>query len=88
MKNQLKIVNWDNVSKQSQAFQKNKPFKFGFIEEFFGREFYEKLYKTYPNLDDFLDGSGMTKAQLIRWCGNHNENDIARDEEDPKLSKE
>lgn len=88
MKNQTKIVNWDNVSKQSQAFQKNKPFKFGFIEEFFDREFYEKLYKTYPSLDDFLDGSGMTKAQLIRWWGSHNENDIARDEEDPKLSKE
>jgi len=46
------------------------------------------LYDTYPNVDEFLDGSGMTKAQLIRWWGKHNENDIVKDENDPNLSKE
>ena len=85
---EFKIVNWENVFNESQAFQKNQPFKFGFIEEFFNREFYEKLYDTYPNIDDFLDGSGMTKAQLVRWWGDHKENEIVRDVDDPNLSKE
>jgi len=86
--NNVEIVNWENVFKKSSDFQNNKPFKFGFIEEFFDREFYEKLYQTYPNVDEFLDGSGMTKAQLIRWWGDHNENDIVKDVDDPTLSKE
>jgi hypothetical protein len=85
---QLKIINWENVFQKSSDFQNNQPFKFGFIEEFLDREFYEKLYDTYPNLDEFLDGSGMTKAQLIRWWADYNENDIVEDKEDPKLSKE
>jgi hypothetical protein len=86
--NDLKIINWKNVFEKSSDFQNNQPFKFGFIEEFIDRELYEKLYETYPKLDEFLDGSGMTKAQLIRWWGNHDENEIVKDEEDSKLSKE
>ena len=82
------IINWENLFKQSKTFKKNKPFKFGFIEEFFDRDFYKKLYETYPNVDGFLDGSGITKSQLIRWWGTHVEDETVRDEEDPKLSKE
>lgn len=46
------LVNWDNLYKNSETFKKNKPFKFGFVEEFFNGEFYEKLYQTYPKIDN------------------------------------
>ena len=71
MENNSRIINWDNVFKQSKTFQNNKPFRFGFIEEFFTRDFYEKLYEGYPKIKNFLDGSSMSKSQLIRWWGDH-----------------
>ena len=46
------IINWENVFTHSKAFQENKPVKWAFIEEFFVRDFYEKLYETYPKKDD------------------------------------
>lgn len=45
------IINWENLYKNSETFKKNKPVKFAFIEEFFKRDFYEKLYETYPKFD-------------------------------------
>ena len=46
------IINWENVFACSKTFQENKPVKWAFVEEFFVRDFYEKLYETYPNKDD------------------------------------
>lgn len=46
------MINWNNLSKNSEDFKKRKPFKFGFVEEFFERGFYEKLYETFPKIDD------------------------------------
>ena len=46
------IINWENVFACSKTFQENKPAKWAFVEEFFVRDFYEKLYETYPNKDD------------------------------------
>ena len=49
------IINWDNVFSESSTFKNNTPFKFAFIEEFFNRNFYEKLYETYPVIDNTWD---------------------------------
>jgi len=68
------IVNWENFFRQSKNFKKNKPFKFAFVENFFENDFYEKLYKTYPSLDGFADGSDLSKSQLIRHWGKFGEN--------------
>jgi len=38
------IINWENLFKQSETFQNNKPFKFAFTEEIFKRDFYERLF--------------------------------------------
>ena len=43
-----KIINWENVFSQTSIFQTQKPTKWAFLEEFFARDFYEKLYETYP----------------------------------------
>jgi hypothetical protein len=45
------LVNWETLYNNSDTFKKNKPIKYGFVEEFFERKFYEKLYKTYPEFD-------------------------------------
>ena len=42
------IINWENIFAQSTTFQTQKPTKWAFLEEFFARDFYEKLYETYP----------------------------------------
>jgi hypothetical protein len=50
-KNSSEIINWQNVFKHSSEFQNRKP-RWVFIEEFFDRSFYEKLYNSYPKYDD------------------------------------
>ena len=52
MKNSSEIIDWDNLQSHSEKFKKNKPFKFGYIENFFVKSFYEKLRQSYPKIDD------------------------------------
>ena len=83
------MVNWDNVFKNLDIFKNQKPFKFGFIEEFFNREFYEKLYQTYPKIDKtWVDGSDHSKSQLTRDWGKFGPKDIVEEGDDPRLSDE
>ena len=49
-----KII-WENMEQQSSNFKNANPTKWAFIEEFLDREFYEKLYETYPKFDDTWD---------------------------------
>ena len=53
------IINWKNIFAQSSTFQTQKPTKWAFLEEFFTKDFYEKLYETYPKKDDswFVESS-------------------------------
>ena len=61
------IVNWENLQNRSNEFKTNKPFRFGFVEEFFNRDFYEKLYSDYPKIDDSWGIiSDMTKFQYYK----------------------
>lgn len=65
-----RVINWENVLRKSNEFRNQKPFKFGFIEEFIDRDFYEKLYKNYPIIDDSWNTfSGLEKYQLARHWG-------------------
>ena len=49
------IVNWKNFDGEFSNFNNRKPTKWAFIEELLDRDFYEKLYETYPKLDDSWD---------------------------------
>jgi len=88
------IINWNNVFKHSEAFRKSTPFKFGFIEEFFKRELYEKLYESYPKIDKtWQELSLITKFCFNRYFGKYSRNKdgslkVVGDEDDPKLSQE
>ena len=64
------IINWKNLFSKSENFQKNQPFKFGFIENIFETAFYNNLYGSYPSFDTFKDGSDLSKSQLLRRWGN------------------
>ena len=46
------IINWENFLAKSQDFKNQKPFRFAFIEDIFNKDFYEKLFETYPKFDD------------------------------------
>ena len=62
------IINWEKVFEKSDEFKKAKPFKFGFIENIFHEEFYQKLFDTYPKLDKFGDGSDLSRSQeVLQW---------------------
>jgi len=83
------IINWKNVFEQSNSFKNNKPFKFGFIEEFFERDFYERLYETFPKIDDtWIDGSSIQKSINLRRWGNVKLNEIIPPGDDPAFSEE
>ena len=89
MNNFQNIINWKNVFEQSESFQNNKPFKFGFIEEFFSRDFYEKLYETFPKPDDkWFDAKSMQKSKIMLNWGKVDKNEIVSPGEDPSFSKE
>lgn len=81
-------INWNNVFKQSEIFKKNKPFKFAFIEEFFNRDFYEKLYVTYPKIDDSWNkNSNYVKYQYSREWNPPTTSTITKEGNDPALSE-
>ena len=82
------IINWENVFSQSETFQKNQPFRFGFIENIFEPNFYKKLYDTYPDLDTFEDGSDWSKSQLLRRWGKTPSRQVVDSGNDPSLSEE
>ena len=94
MENFSEIINWDNVFKQSEEFRKNTPFKFGFIEEFFKRDFYEKLYESYPKIGKtWIESPQIAKVSFSRFFGKYGRNKdgnlkVVGDEDDPKLSQE
>ena len=81
------IINWDNVFSQQEFFTNAKPFKFAFIEDVFDSDFYEKLYQTYPKIDDtWIDFSNFSKSQLAKYWNGSAESKVG--DPDPTLSKE
>jgi len=64
------IINWDNIFAQKESFMNAQPFKFAFIENIFEKNFYEKLYDTYPKIDDSWSvAENMYKNQLVKSWG-------------------
>ena len=51
----MNMINWENLDGEFSNFRNRNPTKWAFIEEFLEREFYEKLYETYPKFDDTWD---------------------------------
>ena len=82
------IINWENVFAHSKTFQENKPVKWAFVEEFFVRDFYEKLYETYPKKDEnWLFVSSDDKSAYRKWWGVEHTEHIAADVENPSFSE-
>ena len=83
------IINWENVFKSSENFKNNPHFKFGFIEDFFVKDFYEKLHQTYPKIDEtWIDGSDHSKSQLAKFWGKFGPKDVVENGDDPSQSEE
>ncbi len=82
------IINWDNLSNQSSNFKNQKPFKFGFVEDFFDKNFYEKLYSSYPKIDQGWSlFSDMEKVQYFRTWNNISPNIVTQTGDDSTLSE-
>ena len=83
------IINWENVLAHSKTFQDQKPTKWAFIEEFLVRDFYEKLYETYPKKDDvWILRSSADKSSHVKLWGTETVSDpISTDVEDTNFSE-
>lgn len=92
MKNSSEIIDWDNLQSHSEKFKKSKPFKFGYVENFFVKDFYEKLRQSYPKIDDTwgIDNSvGSYKyARLYQHNQKSKEIEITGYENDSLISNE
>ena len=68
MKDSTNMVNWEKVFEKSDSFKNNPDFKFTFVEDFFQKDFYEKLFLTYPEFNDgtWITGDSMNKKQLVK----------------------
>jgi len=76
------------VLKKSNEFKNQKPFKFGFIEEFIDRDFYEKLYETYPKIDKTWGiNSDYSKFQYYKTWNFRPTSEPVMDGDDPTLSE-
>jgi hypothetical protein len=75
----MNIVNWERVFNESANFKNRSPTKWAFIEEFLDRDFYEKLFETYPKLDDTwnLEDSYDKISYRKFWKRDENSNFIA-----------
>ena len=84
----LNIINWDNILAHSKTFQAQKPTKWAFLEEFLSRDFYEKLYETYPKKDESwtLDDQHDYYNFSHTW-GGKDRTDVSTDVEDPSFSE-
>lgn len=84
------IINWNNILNKSQDFKTKKPFKFTFVEEFFNRDFYEKLFKSYPSLstNDWNEASTPSKSQLTMYWGGAESFEPVKSGEDLSFSSE
>ena len=84
----LNIINWDNILAHSKTFQAQEPTKWAFLEEFLVRDFYEKLYETYPKKDESwtLDDQHDYYNFSHTWGGKHS-GDISTDIEDTSFSE-
>ena len=83
------IINWENFLAKSQDFKNQKPFRFAFIEDIFNKDFYEKLYESYPSLDeeDWHVLSTPSKLQLNNYW-NDDKLDNVKSGGDPRFSNE
>ena len=84
------MINWKNVLRNSDIFKNNKPFSYGFVENFFHEDFYNKLYNTYPKVDeDWYNPTAFDRSAKKRWFGAADPNSDQKnvDLEDPSLSR-
>lgn len=83
------MIDWENVFRNSNTFKNNKPFPYGFVENFFHEDFYNELYNTYPKLDEkWFIPTDASRSAKKRWFGTADYNSEQRnvDQEDPSLS--
>ena len=82
------IINWKNIFAQAKTFQEKKPTKWGFVEEFFMTDFYEKLYETYPKKDESWSFvSTDDKSAYRKWWTGEYPDQISNDVEDSNFSE-
>ena len=81
------IFNWDNILNNSEIFQNNHPFPYGFIKNPIDEEYYNELCNTYPTVDDkWYSADDYSRSSIKRHFGNSKANNII-DEDDESLSK-
>ena len=83
------MINWENVSRNSDIFKNNKPFQYGFVENFLHENFYNELYNTYPKIDENwyvpTDASRSAKKRRFGGADDPSSDQRSVEQEDPSL---
>ncbi len=82
-----KIINWESVFSYSNTFKGNSPCKWAFIEEFFDRDFYEKLYKTFPKDEQMKRVTAWDKDSMRTLWGDDKDESEPTDTKDSRFSE-
>lgn len=83
------IFNWENVLSHSDKFKNQKPFRYVFIENLFKKKFYEKLYESFPPIDDsWLEVTTFGRYHHGRTWGIGNDDSAPLPGDDPRYPEE
>jgi hypothetical protein len=61
------MVDWNVLKENSISFKNSKPFRHTFVKGFFKQSFYDKLYETFPKIDDkwFVNNDYRRSARTL-----------------------
>ena len=81
------ILNWNVIFDKSEEFMKKSPTKWCYIENFFTKDFYDKLEKTYPKFDEtWKMEDSYDKLAYRKYFGNVDKDINILEDHDEKYS--
>ena len=82
-----KILNWEEIFKKSNDFKEKNSTKWAYVENFFGEELYDELYKTYPKFDEsWKSEDSYDKSAYRKYWGKVGKDVNIIQEQDPNYS--
>lgn len=64
------ILNWKEIFQKSEEFKRHSPTRWAYIENFFAKDLYEDLQRTYPRFDDsWVKEDSYDKLAYRRYWG-------------------
>ena len=81
-------MDWENILKNSETFQNQTPFKYGYFENVFDKTFYEQLFDSYPKFDNtWVRIEEPDKSAYRKYWSGENKQIVDKIEDDEEFSQ-